>query len=188
MILKKRLLNHMSNNNNNIPKSRSFVTPPGHDGCTEILALVCETVANTNLVICEKGVQGVCGSCHDRKDSCIPDVMAGRPSTPERFEVENTFKAKTGDVVRIAVCERSIWLSVVVSYLIPLLSMMIGASGSAIISFFLSGEIKDLVTILGAFLGLFFGISLACYLAKYLVQKIWTPKMLGVLGAVKPCN
>lgn len=177
-----------NNNNNNNHKSRSFVTPPGNDGYNEILALVCETVANTNLVICEKGVQGVCGSCHERKDSCVPDVLAGRPSTTERFEVENIFKAKAGDVVRIAICERSVWLSIVVSYLIPLLSMMIGASGSAIISFFLSGEIKDLVTILGAFLGLFFGIALAYYLAKYLVQKIWAPKMLGVLGPIKPCN
>lgn len=175
----------MFDNKNQIKQKNNFSSSQSF---TEILALVCAIGSTKNTVICEKGVAGVCGSCSDKKDGCVPDVLASNETTLTRFEVHNTYKAQVGDVVRISIAERSIWLSIIVSYVMPLLGLLIGASGASLISYWIYNTIYDLFAIVGAFVGLSFGIAISYLLATYLIKEVWAPKMLGVLGKVKPCS
>ncbi len=153
----------------------------------EILAVVVKEGTKKDFLLCEKGVNGLCGNCTSKEGECEVGSVA-KEEANNFFEIHNTKNASIGDVIRVGIVEKSLWISIIVSYLIPLLCLLIGMTGSALISLHMVGEIKDGYAIIGSLVGLLIGVTIAWMIANYCVKNVWAPQMLGVLKNIKGCD
>ena len=140
----------------------------------EKLAVVKKSYPN-GTVLCEQGVEGLCGACDSKGSDCHIDDKHEHFKAPVEFILQNDFNAKIGQVVRVGIPDTSVLLRVVVSYLVPLVFLIFGA----VIGWMLGGEI---VSIIGCLLGLFLGFCVSLILARFILKSVWSPKMLGVLN------
>ncbi len=139
----------------------------------ETLAVVINELDN-GTVECLKGAGGLCGSCREKSDNCVPEVF--NKSKEVIFKVKNTHNAKLEDVVRIGVPAKSVLLSALVAYGVPLLGLVIGA----VIGHFFDKE-SQIFSMIGSLIGLIVAAIIALLVARIFVNYFWAPKMLGVL-------
>jgi sigma-E factor negative regulatory protein RseC len=138
----------------------------------ESLAVVVKTYEDK--AECLKGPGGLCGSCNDKTDECVPEVF--NKSKEILFVVKNTHNAKQGDVVRIGVPEKSVLLSSIVAYGIPLFGLILGA----VCGHYYDQQVQ-IYSMLGSLLGLAIASLFSFIIAKIFVSCFWSPKMLGIL-------
>ncbi len=149
----------------------------------ERLALVVSADGD-GTAVCEFGAGGLCGSCPEKGETCRPEAFGSRRD-PVRISLRNTCGAGPGQVVRVGVPARSLLLSSVISYVIPLAGMIacswlfLPADG---------GPAGDSMAMLGALAGLAAGFAVSWLLAKILKRTVWNPKMLGVLPVAPRCG
>lgn len=151
----------------------------------ENLAVVTEILSDGKIV-CEQGVGSICGSCTDQKDDCSPELF--KPVSKNiKFTVKNSYGAKLNQVVRIGIPAKSVLMSAIIVYFVPLVGIIIGVMVSMIFTTEAS-EYANYIAIIGAFVGLFIGILVSYCIAKLLVNSIWSPRMVGVLQFNANCS
>jgi sigma-E factor negative regulatory protein RseC len=151
----------------------------------ENLAVVSEVLSNGN-VVCQNGISGICGSCSDQSDDCSTELLK-KDTKPVTFIVKNSRNAGLNQVVRIGIPERSVLISAIIAYLIPMIFLIVGA----VISYDcgnLFNASNDIITIIGSFIGLIIGIIVAYVVAKIFIKTLWSPRIVGVLPYTSNCK
>ncbi len=149
----------------------------------ETLALVTKVLDN-NTVECTQGMQGLCGGCTEKSEDCAPEVFTAKKA-PQVFILPNTLHASVNQVVRVGIPARSVLVSALICYGLPLCWLIMGAGiGMWLASLYQLSP--DWSSILGAFIGLLIGMLLAFSIAHVFINRIWNPRMLGILP-VKTC-
>ena len=151
----------------------------------ERLAVVVSKNEANNTVVCEYGVNGLCGSCSEKTDDCAPEIFSSEQKTMV-FTLKNTCNAELRQIVRVGVPAKSLLLSSFISYAVPLFFMI--ACAGLTFSFTSENARADVFASLGAVAGLGFGFSVSMILAKILKRTIWNPRMLGVLPVKPECK
>ena len=139
----------------------------------ESLAIV-NKILDDGTIECIKDAKLLCGSCQDKSDNCVPEVFNN--SQDIVFRVKNELGAKVNDVFRIGIPNKSVWLSSLIAYGIPLLGIILGAILGNVIN-----SSTEIYSIVGALSGLVVGGIVSYISAKCLVKMLWSPKLLGVL-------
>ena len=119
--------------------------------------------------------QTSCSGCKSEQ-SCSTGLVANAlTSDCVQFEVENTLNVKVGDQVVVSVPEQAVNKAALVTYLIPLLFMILAAIASDL------GNVSDSLVAIFSFCGLGLGVLLAKFLSNYLNFNQFTPKLIALL-------
>lgn len=153
----------------------------------ETLAIVTKVFDN-GYVKCQQGVSGLCGACNSKSDSCDVNVFDKKKSQKEIIVKSlSSHNLQESQVVRLGIPEKSVYISVLISYAIPLFALIIGSFIGSLLASSDSKEI-DLFCIFGGGIGVLVGAFLSYLVARICVKTIWSPKLIGVLPIQKVCN
>ncbi|MGN1393295.1 MAG: SoxR reducing system RseC family protein [Succinivibrionaceae bacterium] len=153
----------------------------------ETLAVVTKNMDN-GYVECSIGTKGLCGSCQSKTEECSSNIFDSKLESKRKdLVLENLLGAKLGQIVRIGFPTKSIILSIIISYMLPLLFLIIGAIlGFLFLDFIVVN--KNFASIIGCFVGLFIGVIVSVLTARICIKTIWKPRILGILPIQNSCN
>lgn len=118
---------------------------------------------------------GGCGHCHET-GGCQSSIL-GRlfRSEPRQFRILNSIGAVPGDLVLVRVAEGAALRAAMLTYVLPVLSLLLGAiAGNAIGD----GENGDVATALGALCGFAFGVLSTLTLRNTGIGRIDEPALV----------
>jgi len=95
-----------------------------------------------------------CGRCHEDGGCGGNNLGKMLCSSPRIFQVMNSGKSSVGDRVTISIAEGAVRRTAILAYVLPLLSLFIGAFGGLIVAGEAGSIIGSIIGLLGAWMAL----------------------------------